>query len=413
MKYKREAIVLAFVTAIILFLRNINILQADGNGLGKPMILIIMIVFFGIFAMKIQRRIDKNYESGSIHYSNLDILKFICSILIIILHLRPFLDYSDQLDLTFNNIITRTCVPIFFVITGYFVAKKEKENPDYIKKYIKKMIPLYLVWSLLYLPVIISYAIVNFSTVESYISLIPLPFPVIFLLFILLLPIILLIALVYTGIYYHLWYFPAVMLSLWVLSKWKKKFKVKYLLIISFILLLFGATETYYGILPTSIKQLVTYYYNIFFTTRNFLFFGLFYVVMGYHMQSREQPYSRFCFEKLAVSVLFLIFEVIFLQGTERLNSNILLSCLPLTYYLFISSIYLPNTISKRWGSRFRALSKYYYLIHPAIIFLFSFLFSQWRMKHPFLEIIIVLGVTHILSDLLLRLKQKKPNLFL
>lgn len=413
MKYKREAIVIAFVTTIILFLRHINILQIDGNGLGRPIVIIFMIAFFGIFAIKIQRKIDKNYESGNIHYSNLDILKYICSILIMILHLRPFLNYSDQLDLTFNNIITRTCVPVFFVITGYFIAMKEKENPNYIKQYIKKMIPLYLVWSLLYLPVIISYAIVHFSAVEAYLSMIPLPFPVILILFILLLPIILLIALVYTGIYYHLWYFPAVILSLWVLSKWKKKFKVKYLLMISFVLLLFGATETYYGILPTSIRQLVTYYYNIFFTTRNFLFFGLFYVVMGYYMKSKGQPYSKFCFEKLAVSILFLIFEVIFLQGTERLNSNILLSCLPLTYYLFISSIYLPNTISRRWGSGLRALSKYYYLIHPAIIFVFAFLFSHWGMKHPFLEIIIVLGVTHILSALLLRLKQKKPNLFL
>lgn len=413
MKYKREAVVIVFVTTIILFLRYMNILQIDGNRLGRPTVLTFLIISFGIFAIKIQRKIDKNYESGSIHYSNLDILKYICSILIVILHLRPFLDYSNQLDLTFNNIITRTCVPIFFVITGYFVSKKEKEDSDYIRKYIKKMIPLYLVWSLLYLPVIISYAIANFSVVQGYLSMIPLPSLRIFILFILLFPVILLIALIYTGIFYHLWYFPAVMLSLWVLSKWKKKFKVEYLLIISFILLLFGATETYYGILPTSIRQLVTYYYNVFFTTRNFLFFGLFYVVMGYYMHSKKQSYARFCFEKLAISILFLIFEVLFLQGTERLNSNILLSCIPLTYYLFISNIYLPNTIGKRWGSKLRALSKYYYLIHPAIIFIFSFLFSEWVMKRPFLEILIVLGITHILSLLILRLKKKRPNLFL
>lgn len=413
MKYKKEAVILLLVTAMILFLRHINILQVEGNSLGKPIAILFMIAFLSLFAIQVQRKIDRNHEEGIIHYGNLDILKYICSILILILHLRPFLNYSDQLDLTFNNIITRTCVPIFFVITGYFVAKKEKDNPNYIKQYIKKMIPLYLVWSLLYLPVIISYAITNFVVVEQYLSLIPLPNFAILILFILLLPVVLVIALIYTGVYYHLWYFPAVMLSLWVLSKWKKKFKIEYLLILSFILLLFGATETYYGILPSSFKQLVTYYYKIFFTTRNFLFFGLFYVVMGYSMESRREPYSKFCFEKLVISLLFLIFEVLFLQGRERLNSNILISCIPLTYYLFVSSIYLPDTISKKWSHRLRDLSKYYYLIHPAIIFVFSFLFMEWQEENPFLEIIIVFGVTHVLSLLLLMLKKKNPNLYL
>ncbi len=410
MKYKLETIVTFFVIAIILFLRYINILQVDGNGFGKVIVLIPMILILSIFAIRVQRKIDINHENGDIHYGNLDILKYICSILILILHLRPFLNYSDQLDLTFNNIITRTCVPIFFVITGYFVAQKEKENADYIKLYIKKMIPLYLVWSLLYLPVIIGTAIMNFSVVEGYLSIFPFSYPLLVFLFILLLPIILLVALIYAGVYYHLWYFPAVMLSLWVLSKWKKKFNPKYLLILSFFFLLFGATETYYGVLPTTIRQLVTYYYNIFFTTRNFLFFGLFYVVMGYCMQSRKESYSKFCFEKLAISILFLIFEVILLQGTERLNSNILLSCIPLTYYLFVSSIYLPDTISRKWSHKLRDLSKYYYLIHPAIIFFFSFLFID---TDPFIQIVIILGFTHILTMLLLRLKRKKPHLFL
>lgn len=413
MKYKTEIIVTFCVTAIILFLRYINVFQVDGNGMGNATVLLPMILVFGIFSIKVQKRIDSNYEKGLLHYGNLDILKYICSILILILHLRPFLNYSNQLDLTFNNIITRTCVPVFFVITGYFIAFKENGNPNYIKLYIKKMIPLYLVWSLLYLPVIIGATIANFSVVEEYLRVLPFSYPVILLLFILLLPIILLVALIYTGVYYHLWYFPAVMLSLWVLSKWKKKFNPKYLLIFSFFLLLLGATETYYGVLPTSIKQLVTYYYNIFFTTRNFLFFGLFYVVMGYCMHSRKEPYSKFCFEKLSISVLFLIFEVFLLQGTERLNSNILLSCIPLTYYLFVSIIYLPDTISKKWSHKLRDLSKYYYLIHPAIIFVFSFLFVEWDGANPFIQIMIILGLTHLLTILLLKLKKKKPHLFL
>ena len=131
--------------------------------------------------------------------------------------------------------------------------------------------------------------------------------------------------------------------SLLLLKKWKNKHSIKPLLVISFILLLFGATETYYGVLPLSIQELLSYYYHIFFTTRNFLFFGLFYVVLGYFMGSKKELYSKNCFAKLIVTFFLLIFEAILLHDTNRLDSNILISCVPLTYYLFISSIYISN----------------------------------------------------------------------
>lgn len=49
-------------------------------------------------------------------------------------------------------------------------------------------------------------------------------------------------------------------------------------------------------------KKTLSYYYNIFFTTRNFLFFGLFYVVLGYYVGTKEKAYSKYCFLKLIVS---------------------------------------------------------------------------------------------------------------
>ena len=111
------------------------------------------------------------------NYQNLNILKYISAILIVILHLRPFLNFSNELDLAFNNIVTRICVPIFFIITGYFAAKKEKDNEDYIKSYIKKTIPLYLTWSLLYVPVIIVTMIQHLPTINEYLAKINIALP--------------------------------------------------------------------------------------------------------------------------------------------------------------------------------------------------------------------------------------------
>ena len=409
MKYKNEIIITLIITILVLFLRFINVFQIE-NGLANPFIMILMIVCFSFTTIFIQKNIDKNYKENKLNYQNLDILKYISAILIMILHLRPFINFSDQLDLAFNNIITRICVPIFFIITGYFVAKKESKRENYINDYIKKTIPLYLVWSLLYLPVIIGTIIQYLQTINEYISKINIALPLLIVISILLLPIIILIALCYTGIYYHLWYFPAIIFSLLVLKKWKNKFNIKYLLIISFILLLFGATETYYGILPLSIKELLSYYYNIFFTTRNFLFFGLFYVVLGYFIGTKEKAYSKYCFAKLIISFFLLTFEAILLHDIDRLNSNILLSCVPLTYYLFISTIYITNNMKLKF--QFGNYSKYYYLIHPMIIFIISLLFKNIS-NYPYLNILIVLIITHIISIIIIKLKSKYKKLII
>ncbi|MBD9105357.1 acyltransferase [bacterium] len=407
MKYKNEIVITLIITILVLFLKLINVFQIE-NSLGKPFIIVLMIICFSSITIFIQKNIDKNYNENKVHYQNLDILKYISAILIMILHLRPFINFSDQLDLAFNNIITRICVPIFFIITGYFVAKKEKNNENYIKDYIKKTIPLYLVWSLLYVPIILGTIIQYLPIINEYLSKINISLPLFIILSMLLLPFAILIALCYTGTYYHLWYFPAIMFSLLILKKWKNKFDIKYLLVISFILLLFGATETYYGVLPLSIKELLSYYYNIFFTTRNFLFFGLFYVVLGYFIGTKEKAYSKYCFAKLIISFFLLVFEAILLHDINRLNSNILLSCVPLTYYLFISVIYITNNIKLKF--QFGNLSKYYYLIHPMIIFIISLLIKGIS-NYPYFNILIVLLITHIISVLIIKLKKKNKKL--
>lgn len=413
MKYKKDIVITIIVTTLILILRKINVFQIENN-LGKPISLLIMIILCSFFTIFIQRKIDDNYNKGEESYSNIDLIKYIFAILILILHFRPFLHSQNQLDLAFNNIVTRICVPFFFLVTGYFVAKKERNNADYIKSYIKKIIPLYLIWSAIYIPIIIATVIEYWPAINQYLININISIPVLILLFILLLPLIIIVALLYTGVYYHLWYFPAVIFPLIVLSKWKKKFDIKYLLVTSFILLLFGATETYYGALPFNIKQLTSYYYNIFFTTRNFLFFGLFYVVLGYIMGTKEKVYSSYCFVNFIISCFLLTFEGIILHSIERLNSNILLFCVPLVYYLFISILYL-NDILKAKNLMFRSLSKYYYLVHPAVLFFFIPLLEEkgGDVMGSFFLLFVVLFITHIVSLIILKLKEKYPRLII
>ncbi len=411
MKYKKQLTIGSVVCCLVAFLYSINLFENKTTlAMSFAMIAIATILTYIIF--KVETHIEKNHNENKINYDNIDFARYGFSIVIIIMHLRPFLGNMDRLDLVFNNILSRICVPLFFVITGYFVAKKEKDNPHYIEKYVKSMLPLYLVWSLIYVPLAISWALPYFAQFHNFLLTTSIPMFVYPLIYILAFFIILFIALAYIGVYYHLWYFPALFLSLYVIKFLRNKINIQLLLSLSFLFLLFGATETYYGIIPDNIQEFIDVYYSIFFTTRNFLFFGLYYVVLGYYLGQKQSIYTSYCFLKLIVCLFLLVFETLFLQSITRLDSNILLSCVPLIYYLFISLMYM-NTIISYKKQKFRSLYKYYYLLHPWIIAIvqFSILFF---IKEPivdanflWVELAIVLALTHIVSEIIIKAKQK------
>lgn len=366
----------------------------------------LLILLFSYVVYRIDYRIDENAKENKKELSNLDVVKYLCAILIILCHLRPFVHYDEVIDMFFNNIVTRIGVPCFFVMTGYLVSLKEKENPDYISKYIKRTIPMYLLWSMIYLPFLGLLAYENMDVVQQYMA--------IFHVDVYLLPLVaipaLFVLLFYSGAYYHLWYFPALLSAVWVLKKWKKHFRPVSLLVISFILLIFGATETYFGIFPEFVQTVLQkYYYGIFFTTRNFLFFGLFYVTLGYAMGYYNREHTKHSLCGLLVSIGLLALEAVFLHSTNRLNSNIMFACIPTSYFLVSSALYMKQYLHMPFP--YRAYSKYYYLLHPMVmvlVFYFGFLHDT---SDPFLQIVIIILLTHLVSTLVIKLSKKFPKL--
>ncbi len=348
--------------------------------------------------------LDLQNKEHSFHFENLNLIKYVAALFIVILHLRPFIGYSPTLDWVFNNYITRCCVPIFFIITGFFVARKDDR---YIYTFIKKTTKLYLVWSILYIPTIIGQMILYLPKIQEYLLKYNLSMGMYIIGAIIIFPIGLGIALIYSGVYYHLWYFPAVISSLLILKWWKKRWNIHVLLGVSLFLLLFGATETYFGVLPLTLQSMLSYYYKIFFTTRNALFFGLFYVVLGYVMGKKENLYIKHSFFYFVLSLVILWFETDYLFYTERLDSNILLSCVPLCYFMFVSAIYFPY-VCKYKG--YANLSKYYYLVHPMIVFGLYFI-DMTYFSNPFNRVIFVLLLTHLMSLAIISMKRRFPSL--
>lgn len=409
MTWKKRNIIIITMNFLALLLYMTTMLQRE-NPIGQTLTVILLAASGSLLVIRMETHMAFHAQTKQLQYQNLDLFRFLSSIIIIVLHARPFFTVSYEIDMAINNIIGRVCVPFFFFISGYFAAKQEQKKPDYIRSYIRSMIPVYLLWSAVYLPWSLSLAAPYIQQVSGLLCTIGLPTAIQNLLLLLLVPLAVIVALLYSGVYYHLWYFPALLLSMLVLRWWKRKYSLRVLLTVSFVLLLFGATETYYGFCGQFFQSLLHYYYAVFFTTRNFLFFALFYVTLGYWMGKQEQPASSLCFLKLLLSIAALVGEGLLLQTTQRLDSNILLACVPLVYYLFSCLLYTNIHVPQLSEIPFRAISKYYYLVHPLMILFVHAWFPQvdsfWMAVA---KVVCVLCFTHICTLLLIHIKKRYP----
>lgn len=406
-KYKLPLIGICSLIGLTL-LRELGLLSS--LILTWPMLLICTILLT-LIIFYCDRCCTDNVNKQTFHFENLDFMRYICAIFIILVHLRPFVGNMDLLDIFFNNIIGRLSVPLYFFVTGYFAAIKGKKDELYIKKFIKSMMPLYIGWSLVYVPFAIIWLQEYFPYAVDFINAMNLPSFINMLIYILMIPLALAVGFLYIGTYYHLWYFPALFFSLWIVDKLRKHVHFFIILIVTLGLLLLGATETYYGVLPAKVTYYLDFYFTAFVTTRNFLFFGLFYVAFGYFVGQKNQLYVKHSFIKLCLCIFLLFIEAYFLLPTNRLNSNIMLSCIPLVYYLFHTLIQLNTIYPLPMKHSFREYYKYYYLLHPMMIvfvqlILYDMLYvlTAWIQ---FLDLVLVITLTHLGTLFMFRLKKK------
>ena len=56
-------------------------------------------------------------------YPSLDLMKFICSILVVMIHITPFGEY-EFLNFAIHNYVARIAVPYFFVTSGFLLFRK-------------------------------------------------------------------------------------------------------------------------------------------------------------------------------------------------------------------------------------------------------------------------------------------------
>lgn len=105
--------------------------------------------------------VEKNQKS------NVDIMKFILSIMVVCIHTGVTSLMPAEIGKLFNSIFN-LAVPIFFVYSGYFFSCEDKLiKKDKLVKYSKHIVKLYILWSAIYLPICIQIYMENgWSTQE-------------------------------------------------------------------------------------------------------------------------------------------------------------------------------------------------------------------------------------------------------
>ncbi len=256
-------------------------------------------------------------------YAAVDIAKYVSALLVVAIHTYPFLEISETFNTLFIAIVCRLAVPFFFISSGYFLFRKldgtKEQNQKRIMRYIRRLLILYLVWTVIYIP----YTIWNYmGTGFSFLSI----FGWIRDFFL-------------NGSYYHLWFLPALITGTLIVYWLGEKNRISKVVSISMILYVIGYIINVYAPIWQSLPY-VSIVYGFFtktiVTARDGFFFAPIFIAMGAYMAKMPRPKLKASALGFAISFLLLIIEVTIYFSLHILAdlSCMFLALVPATYFL-------------------------------------------------------------------------------
>lgn len=283
---------------------------------------------------------------------NLDVERLVASFMIVAIHIYPFSSINENLDYMITRVLFRIAVPLFLMITGYYILTKSMKDIHILKNYTKKILKLYLISIVIFLPI----NFYNHYFTDNNI------FTILKDIFI-------------NGTFYHLWYFPSLIMGIWssyFLIKNANEKTVPIILILLFVIGLFG--DNYYGLI-SNIPILKNFYqaiFSLFDYTRNGLFYTPIFIYFGYKLKMKKCNLS---FKKnivyILISALLMLIEgaVLYTFKIPR-HSSMYIFLLPLSYYLF--NLFVVNYNGE--NKRARNYATWLYILHPLFIIIVRFI---------------------------------------
>ena len=325
------------------------------------------------------------------YYCSVDILKFLLSYLICTRHFLQAVSSPDSiLYLLITNIFSTLGVPLFFIISGFIFFSNK--NLD-IKKYSLRICMLYLLWSIVYLPLNLFFRIPFFTLCQNFF---------------------------FSGFYYHLWFLPSVIFAVFFIYL-LRNISVKYLFIFTFFLFLLALfSDSYSYISPFWLNKFYGYYNNIFVTTRNGLFLGSIFVLIGKIFADNVDHFitcmgggiNYLYIIGMLVSLLFLLLEGIILQSINTYQIiNVLFFTLPAVFFIFMLTFTSLRDIA--YSTLVRKMSTVIYCAHPIFIIIVRLFTKNVLNINSFYALLLLFIMVTSFAFLLVKLSNIKKFEFI
>lgn len=267
----------------------------------------------------------------------LDRFRLIAAVLVVAIHTSPLATWTQAGDFWLTRVLARVAVPFFLMVTGYFLGKKNWRG---VGRTMVRTLALYAAAAALYLPLNLYSG--GFSPAEWVRRV------------------------AVDGTFYHLWYFPAVILGAavaWGLSR----LGMGPALAVAGLLYLVGlGGDSYYGFAANVpvLGELYGHIFDVCSYTRNGLFFAPLFLLLGAAGAELSGGASA---AGAAVSLGAMSLEALWLRsaGVQRHDSMYVL--LPVLM-VFLFSLLLA--MDRGRDRRARDMSLLVYLLHPWCIVL-------------------------------------------
>ena len=288
--------------------------------------------------------------------------RILAAVMVVAIHIGPLSGVNKDADYLLTYCAGRTAVPFFLMTTGYFVIESGKPGgytgADRMLRFLKKTMILYGISIVMYLPVNLYAGGLPHSPGE------------------------LLRMLFFDGTFYHLWYFPAVLMGCILVMGLRRIFSERTVFVLAFLLYLVGTGgDSWFG-LVSRIPGAAHFYDMIFAVssyTRNGLFFAPVYLMLGASVRNRRErdaqnPQRGDAAGKGREAVLAagLMISLVFMLGEGYLSyhldmqrhNSMYLFLPPVMYFLFRLLLSVPG-YAPGWT---RDVSMIVYIIHPGVL---------------------------------------------
>ena len=286
---------------------------------------------------------------------NIDVCRFIATLMVVAIHIYPLSSFSEDVDYIFTRVLFRIAVPLFLMITGYYILSKSLDEKNILKNYTFKIAKLYLICILIFLPINI------YNGYFKSFSIIPI-IKDIFL----------------NGTFYHLWYFPSLLLGLWIVYFMLRKLNIKTTGIILILLYIVGMLgDNYFGLIKDIgiFNNIYKFVFYIFDYTRNGLFYTPIFIYIGYLISNKRYAISnKKSIVLIIINFSFLIIEgvLLYFNKTPR-HSSMYISLIPLSFLMFN----LIVNISYNSNKELRNISSWIYILHPLFIIIIHYISNK------------------------------------